>query len=135
MDVAILQSGLRQQLVIDLKTASSQAVYDTWASNCDVLAAPDYVLAEDTSAWTGIEDLDALAKLKSAKETSFWHVMQAWEKPAGGGYMRVSTRREPTDPSSKYYEMWWLAHRPFIDMAKGLLFLPGHGRLMDFISK
>lgn len=116
-DVADLNLSLSKDLVIDLRTASSQAVYNTWASKCDVLAAPDYVLAKDTPAWAGIENLSALGKLKNAKESRFWHVMQAWERPPRG-----STRREPTEPDDKYYEMWWLAHRPFIDKARGLLF-------------
>ena len=43
-------------------------------------AAPDYVLLDDTDPWTGIENLSALAKLKNAKPSSFWHVMQAWQR-------------------------------------------------------
>ena len=122
-DVADLKLSLSKALVINLRTASSQAVYNTWASKCDFLTAPDYVLAKNTPAWKGIESLSALAKLKSAKKSSFWHVMQAWERPAEKRvYKRRSTRREPTKPDDKYYEMWWLAHRPFIDKARGLLF-------------
>ncbi len=116
-EVVILRGILQNRLVINLRTDSSPAVYSTWASKCDILTAPDYVLAQDTPAWAGIENLSALGKLKNAKEDSFWHVMQAWEKLPRG-----STRREPTEPDNKYYEMWWLAHRPFIDKARGLLF-------------
>ena len=115
-----LNLSLSKDLVINLKMRSNQAVYNTWGSKCDVLAAPDYVLLDDTDPWEGIENMSALAKLKNAKPSSFWHVMQAWQREDLPE--EFPPYREPTEPDGKYYEMWWLAHRPFIDKAKGMLF-------------
>lgn len=116
-DVEALYNALSKDLVIDLRTDSSQEEYDTWSAYCDVLIAPDYVLATTGSAWEGIQNLSALGKLKSAKESNFWHVIQA------GAF---DSRREPKEPEIssvyKYYEMWWLAHRSLIEKAKGIMF-------------
>lgn len=74
------------------------------------LASYDYELTEPDpdKVWENIETLTALGKLDAATN-DFWYVMQA--------YAAADAIREPTK-----YEVWWLAHRPIIDGAKGVLF-------------
>ena len=58
-DVQDLDLSLTKDLVINLKMRSNQAVYNTWANKCDVLAAPDYVLANGGGLGYGLMALEA----------------------------------------------------------------------------
>ena len=105
-----LHDVLTKDLVVSVQQAASSTVYDTYAEHSTRLASYDYELKkpDPDKVWENIETLTALGKLDAATN-DFWYVMQAYEV--------AGAIREPTK-----YEVWWLAHRPIIDLAKGVLF-------------
>ena len=104
-----LHDVLTKDLVVSVQQAALSTVYDTYAEHSTWLASYDYELTDPPNkVWENIETLTALGKLDAATN-DFWYVMQA--------YWAYAAIREPTK-----YEVWWLAHRPIIDLAKGVMF-------------